>query len=448
MGRLHLVSIASDPKYNTRLGDIATEFEYQYKHFENVDAFADQIGDEQVMLTVFSAVHLNQASDIAGSIQVIKQFVPDSFVTVIVEKRISPDAISFIKKSGANLVLMEHSFFSTSQIDYVCSQIIKGSLVPIKASELKPNTMIDFNVLVVMPLNKKILPVAFAGSELSEAKYKKLVESKELYIRRDDLNKFNTYCEKHVDLSAAGIAARCRLKYLNLCKAHSELVYLLIDQGAAASFGQGKILMEDCERLASDLLTNLASVEDPYAIINSSSMGESGSAERSTSIAAMGGLLALSLTGAVANDVVLAGLLSDFGLLELEPKVLKKMRSKGVAGLDAVDMETYVQHPTMSINMCLSRKLPLPDRVKQIISCTHEQFNGKGFPKGVLGDKIPVESQVIFFCQLVDEASLVKMGERRRPVKEIQQEILEKELLSSQRFGPQFLQNIKTGLQS
>jgi hypothetical protein len=444
MGRFHLVSVATEDQVTARLADIAGEFEYNFKSFISTEQLSEDLGDNQIALCCLSAMAFKNQQEIAGHVQVIKQFSPDTYIVVIVGKKISADDVAFVKKSGANLILMENNFFETSEVEYLCSQIIRGSLIPIKPSDLKAGTEVDFKVLVIMPLNQKILPVVQPGNSISEGKYKKIMETKELYVQRDDLPKFQKYADKHQDLSAHGISARCRLQYLNLCRAHANLLFLLIDQGESASFTQGKQLLEDCDRLSGDLLSNLASVEDPWKVVNNSSIGESGSAERSTAIASMAGLMALQLDGISANEVVLAGLLSDFGLLDLHPKTLKKYRHGGLGALSSEEMKGYEQHPLASINKCLSRKLPLSEKTKNIIQCTHEKGNGKGFPKQVPGNRVPVESQVIHFCQLVDDKTVVKLGQAQRQIKDIQGQIFAHEFESLDNFRLDFLQKIKT----
>jgi hypothetical protein len=446
MGRIHLAAIAKEALVHQRLADIAQEFDYKYKTFSSVDEFSDVVTDNQVVMVVFSAISIANHQEISGHVQVIKQISPEAFVLVLVDKKISPDAVDFIKKSGANLILLENNFTETSQLEYLCSQIIRGSLVPIKATELKQDTTIDFHVMVMMPLNKKILPAASRGSVLSDRKIAKLLETKELYIQRDDLQKFQLYTETHQDRSAKGLTARCRIQYLKLCRAHAHLLTLLIDQSESSSFAQGKQLLDDCSALASDLLTSLASVEDPWSVVNNSSLGESGSAERSTSVAAMAGLLGLQLDGVKEDEVVLAALLCDFGMLDLPPATLKKIRRLGKASLSGEDLQNYHQHPIKSVNRCLSRKLPLPEKVKNIMMATHEKANGRGFPKQLPKDKIPLESQVIQFSEIVDEASLVKMGEERHSVQEIQKRIIQSELEQAQTFDLSFLQHTRHAL--
>ncbi len=111
-----------------------------------------------------------------------------------------------------------------------------------------------------------------------------------------------------------------------LKKSGTNLIFLCIDQGGVASYSQGKELLEDCKNLAKKLLANLVCVENPWTVINSSSIVKSGSAERSTSVAVMAGVLAIKIKRVSEDDVVLAALLCDIGLIDMPPKTLKKYR--------------------------------------------------------------------------------------------------------------------------
>jgi response regulator RpfG family c-di-GMP phosphodiesterase len=442
LARIHLASIGTKELVHTRLADIGQEFEFEFKQFQTVDDLSEIPDYSSVMLSIFCASGIENAKDISGHVQGIRQLAFDTFIVVLVDKRISADNVSFIKKSGANLILTESSLFDSSKIEYICSQIIRGSLVPVKASDFIANTEIDFTIKVIMPLNEKILSAATKGSNLSANKLKKFEEAKELYIGRDDLPKFMEYTDRYMDKSNHGIQARCRIQYLNLCKAHADLVFLLIDQSQTTSFDQGRELLENAQKLGQELLVNLAMASEPSTIINNSTFGDSGSTERSTAITALAGLIAVQLGDIQESEVLQAGLLCDLGLVNTSPAVLKKVRAQGFSSLDEAEFSDYKTHPMKSIDLCLNHKLPLSEKTKKIISCTHEKTNGKGFPQGLLGDKIPKESQLIQFSQLVDERSMIKFGEERKTVKMIKKEIFQEELAKGECFSLDLLKRI------
>lgn len=273
MNRVHLAGISQDPKFINRLKAISEEFEFNSLYFNSSDEFNEKIDQScQVVVTLFSVIEVENASEIAGHVQVLKYSAPETYITLVVNKKISAENISFIKKSGVDLIIQEFDFFETSFIEYALSQLIRGSIIPMKAHDLKVNSIVDFKVLTMMPLNKKILPILQPNSPISEIKLQKIKNTKEVYVSRDDLQKVQKYCDTNKDLTADGIVSRCRLKYLDLCKAHSELIFSLFDRSDRVTFSSGKNLLDKCAQIASDMLTNLSTLADPWSIINNSTI--------------------------------------------------------------------------------------------------------------------------------------------------------------------------------
>lgn len=431
MNRIHLAGISQDPKFISRLQTIASEFEFNAMFFKTSDEFNENIDQtSQVAVTIFSVIEVENASEIAGHVQVLKYSAPDSYITLIVNKKISADNIAFIKKSGVDLILQESDFFETSFVEYALSQIIRGSIIPMKAHDLTANSVIDFKVLSMMPLNKKILPVLQPNSVVTEQKLQKIKGTKEVYVSRDDLQKVQNYCDKNKVLSAEGISSRCRLKYLDLCKAHSELIFSLFDRSDRVTFSNGKSLLEKCSQIASDMLMNLSTLADPWSIINNSTIGETGSVERLPAIASMAGLMTLNLKNIKTEDTIVAGLLCDLGMLMLHPQILLKIRQNRFNELTEAELKQYQSHPQLSIDKCLEKKLPLTDKIKSIIICTHETQNGAGFPNNPNPSQISKESQLLQYCEFIDQKLVIKMGKKNEDVFAIQSEFIEKELES------------------
>ncbi|MGE3759269.1 MAG: HD domain-containing phosphohydrolase, partial [Pseudobdellovibrionaceae bacterium] len=265
----------------------------------------------------------------------------------------------------------------------------------------------------------------------------------EFYVSRDDLPALQAYLEANRDPTAKGLMSRCRIQYLNLCATHTKLIMLLIDESEQSSFAEGKRLLDSCSSLAQNLLSNLGTVEDPWGIVDQSSFGSLGSVERSTSIASFAGLVNLSLEAPEGPETVIAGLLSDIGLLDQHPAAAKKMRASGFSDFDSEELKSYHLHPLTGLNRCLSRKLPIPDNIKNMVLCTHETRDQKGFPNRIAPDKIPYGSMILQFCELVDSLAIHKMGQQKRTIKEIQASILEQELKNASRFDLAFLSELK-----
>ena len=168
-------------------------------------------------------------------------------------------------------------------------------------------------------------------------------------------------------------------------------------------------------------------------------MDDFGTIERSPAIAAYAGLLSLTKEIGKAEDVVLSAMLCDIGFLELKPTIAHKLRD-GIE-LNAEEKEYYGRISLVSLNRCLSRKIPIPEKMKPIIVAAYERADGKGIQQ-LEGRSVPIEAQLIHFCRLVDQASNIKWGESRKPsTEEIKNSIIEKENLSG-KFSPLLIQKV------
>lgn len=428
MVKIHLASVNANEKLRQRLDFISEEFEFRRRHFNNVDDLERE--NELQALVAVVAFQESKSGDLAGQVQVLKMLSPNCYVILIINKKLNQEELDFVKKSGLDLVINENDAFETSFLEFVLSQRIKGALVPVKGHDFQPGTAVDFKVLTILPLNKKILPVILPTPHLQGSKYEKIKSSKELYIHRDDIEKAEKYSQTHRDLSASGIVARCRLTYLNLCRAHTDLIVGMFDQSGLITFSGGKFMLEHCAKIASEMLINLSTLKDPWTIINNSTIGQTGSVERSPSVAAMAGLMTLSLTGVNTEETILAGLLCEIGMISLHPNILKKIRHNQMSELTPEELKSYHKHPELSIAKCLEKKLPLTEKIKNIILCTHERFDRNGFPRNINPQMIPKESQLLQYSEFIDQKLIIKMGQENIKAYKLQMDVLEQEVMN------------------
>ncbi len=443
--RLNFLCIGSDSGAVTRCQELAQEFEYSFVNVPTADAVLDMEGKyDLVQFVLIHAVAFAKKEDMTMTVQTVRHVFKDSFICVIADRKIPADVAAFVKKSGANMVMLENEFMETSRIEFVASQIIRASYVPVKPSEFPKDSVLDFTLYHLMPLNQKLLPVLPKGTPFNEARMKKLESVGEVFVRRDEVDRYRHYVEANQDPSALGLKSRCRAQYLSFCNSHSQLVFLLVDQSESASFKEGKWLYDRCEILARDLLTTLSSVGEAWDVVNNSSLGEFGSVERSPTVAAYAGLMSLLATIGEPVDVMVAALLSDVGMLELHPKISKKLRQTQDPGqLKEEELQEYQKHPIFSLNLSLSRKLQIKDTIKEMILNTHERNDGTGFPKKEGGAKIPLEAMLIQFSEMIDRGAMVKMGQARAEVSQVRKDLMTKEMNEGKIFSLNFLQKLR-----
>jgi hypothetical protein len=427
-----------------RTSELSREFEYHLRSLSGVGPLlAKDTEFDHAQFILLDATRPTK-EDLAELVRAIRGVAKEAFLCVMMEEKTTDEGAELVKKAGASLVMTEAEFLNTSRLEFVASQIIRGSYVPVKLSEFPKASVLDFTLYHLMPLNQKLLPVLPKGSPLSEGRLKKLEGVSEVYIRRDEIDRYRLYVEAHPELVELGLRARCRAQYLSFCNSHSQLVFLLSTRSEQAASKEGKWLYDRCEILARELLTTLSSLSDAWDVVNNSSLGEFGSVERSPTIAAYAGLLSLLASIGEPVEVMTAGLLADVGMLELPPAITRKLRQgHSAAALDDAERLEYQKHPILSLNQVQSRNIQLKENIKSMILCSHEKNDGTGFPNQVRGENLPQEAMLIQFSEMIDQGAMGRRGQPRRSVKEVRQQLMELEMNGSPTFSFELLQKLK-----
>jgi len=100
------------------------------------------------------------------------------------------------------------------------------------------------------------------------------------------------------------------------------------------------------------------------------------------------------------NQIEMAGMIHDIGLLGLSEKIWTKNEKY----MNETEFKMYSQHPVIA-SIALESVKSL-DQVGEIILYHHEYFDGSGFPNGLKGEKIPLGSRIVGtvsdYCKIVD----------------------------------------------
>lgn len=358
-----------------------------------------------------------------GLCQIAKQIFDAAKIVLVVENKVSRDEIKSIYTSGADLIVNENDFFNYSKIDFYLNYILKNVWIPVKSGDFLPNTEIDFNIYHYIPYQQKYIPVlTTANGFLAEEKHKRIREVNELYIRREDLSLFNKYIGRGNYKTADGVLRRCRSKYLEFYDNFIQLAFQLTDESKYYSFEEGRKILEHTQTLSSDFISALSTVGDPWLVVNNLTFELEGSLSRVPVVAAYVGICALALDLKV-DEAMIATLIADLGLFKISSEIFKKPINE----CSELNREIFKTHPISSINFVLERKLPINETIKNIVYNSHENLLGSGYPRGpkCAKDKIPVESQLIQICELLDQRMMIKPGEMRPSLNQIKQSLLQ-----------------------
>jgi len=95
------------------------------------------------------------------------------------------------------------------------------------------------------------------------------------------------------------------------------------------------------------------------------------------------------------NQMRIAGLIHDIGKIGIDEKILNKN-----AGLDVEEREEVQRHPEIGWRLLSSTNEF--SNLSLFILNHHEKWDGKGYPNGLVGEQIPIESRIISVADAYD----------------------------------------------
>lgn len=95
------------------------------------------------------------------------------------------------------------------------------------------------------------------------------------------------------------------------------------------------------------------------------------------------------------EKIHIAAHLHDIGKIGVPDAVLNKTDR-----LNEEEWQAIKKHPSIGAEI-LSKSHHL-NELKDIVLCHHERYDGKGYPAGVAGEKIPVGARIIAICDSID----------------------------------------------
>jgi HD-GYP domain-containing protein (c-di-GMP phosphodiesterase class II) len=105
---------------------------------------------------------------------------------------------------------------------------------------------------------------------------------------------------------------------------------------------------------------------------------------------------ALGLSGARLRDLAIGGLLHDVGKLSVPSSILQKP-----GPLDDAEFEVIKQHPQQGREL-LAELGGFDDRVGRLVLDHHERLDGSGYPRGLSGDELDLETRIMAVCDVYD----------------------------------------------
>ncbi len=287
----------------------------------------------------------------------------------------------------------------------------------VQVTDLTPGTVLDFDTYIYLPANGKYIKFSNNGEEIDAEQIDRLNKhvKKSLHISVSDASRFFEHTANHLKNIQSSETMSSTEKSERIREAVRGVFGELFAGGATAT-SAGKQIVEDCQKILSQYI-GLGSAVNWYEKLLASSSQESDAYSHSGNTSTYAGLFSIALGLGNTQDVALAALLHDVGLAKVPADVLAKSETEW----SAVERSLYQAHPEHSVRIIQERKLVLPEKVQTIVLQHHETWCGSGYPKGLRGNRISIEAQLLSFADEFDRLTSIQKGERTlTPIEAIQ----------------------------
>jgi putative nucleotidyltransferase with HDIG domain len=130
------------------------------------------------------------------------------------------------------------------------------------------------------------------------------------------------------------------------------------------------------------------------------------------------------------DNIRKGSLLHDVGKIAIPDSILKKIKP-----LTAKEWEKIKLHPALGYG--LIKEIKMVDEVGNIILYHHERYDGKGYPKQLKKDKIPVEARIFALADALDAITSHRPYRKERSFKTAKKEIQNN---SGSQFDPEVVE--------
>jgi HD-GYP domain-containing protein (c-di-GMP phosphodiesterase class II) len=166
-------------------------------------------------------------------------------------------------------------------------------------------------------------------------------------------------------------------------------------------------------------------------------------------VASYAALLALQAGLESIEEMMLASMISELGILFVHPTVTRKIREDRMCDLTAEERMEFENYPLKSLNLVLDRKLQIEEKLRNLVLTMHSRADGKGYPRGGTGGahkKMTLESQFLGLAYELDRLSLVRLGQPRPNPELVLRRILDEEKKRPARFGLDFTLRVEEAI--
>ncbi|MCB0357830.1 MAG: HD domain-containing protein, partial [Bdellovibrionales bacterium] len=296
--------------------------------------------------------------------------------------------------------------------------------------------ILDFDTYVYLPLNNKFIKYSAKNSKFSDKKKQKMIDKdlRNLHVDIKDVDKFYEYSATQLaELSSSANPLSETEKEQKLYSAIRDIFYQVLDENATPDFTAGKAMLGTCQKIISNFITQGES-SNWYAQLIRTMSGQTGDYSHASEVSTYAALFAIGLQYPNVEDLAIAGMLHDIGLVEI-PQDLSDKAELDEDSLTDEEKELYFSHIAKGLDIVKRNRMVLQDHVIKAIEQHHEKWNGKGYPKGKAGNTLSIEAQILSVADKFQNLVAEKPGKKRFSPSEAIEEIKNSGAVSNELYG-------------
>lgn len=289
----------------------------------------------------------------------------------------------------------------------------------IPASDFVADVPLDFEVMVLFPLNQKIVTLSRKGGPIRRSTLDSLAQQgiKDVMINKADQKKF----EKYYSEQKTKAGAESQLSRKNRMHASVRKVFHTLLSPGQPTFEEGSALLKKAEEIVGELVEN-DNVADVFANFFKTAGQDFGDHyEQALRVSSYVTLFSVVLKVGRPEDLAIAGLFHHLGLLFCPENLTHKAWSE----MTHEEKSVYSQHPEDGLRLIKEKRIILIPEVQNAILQHHERPDGKGYPKGLPQHKIAHEASLLSMATAFDEMTSMQVGKARLSISEALNHIAE-----------------------
>lgn len=313
-------------------------------------------------------------------------------------------------------------------------------LVAIPSLDLGSVETLPFDLFVKLPVSSRVILYRREGSALEPEKFDK-VSSRELifFVARENYERYLEYATREfMDLISRHPADPVLMR--------ETAAKMLGNAFAQATSEDAQILVHNMGDLVSHLVHEISTEgADSRGKLFSkfAKLAQTGTdfQRHPLHVASLTVMLTVGLgfhDHRTLIEVGLAALLHDVGLTQLPMSVIGDAHR--FRELGTVSRALLKLHPQGSVDLLRSRGIQVSKLMESMISQHHEEFNGQGYPLGLVGSAVHPLAQVLFVADELD--SLLAETEPGLPIDERVRGLFSR-FQSEQSIEPSLLKKLK-----